>query len=160
MRSILLSSATAIVLLTSTARVAAADDAPCECSGCIDDDAVDLRREEAAADARATVGAQEAALGLALFIPAYAGGTAYAFVLPDRLASVDAIPIVGAIAAGARDRDHVNRAALFFSGGVQLIGAVVAIIGAATWARAQERRFSLAASGGPGHATVGLVGRW
>lgn len=79
-------------------------------------------------------------VGLAIFIPAYVIGTAYASTLPHSNHAVDSIPILGAILAGTRETSRDNHAALFFSAGVQLVGALVATLSAVELARVHDAR--------------------
>lgn len=97
-------------------------------------------------------------IGLALFIPAYVVGTAYASTLPHSVRAVDSIPIIGTIIAGTRETSRDNHAALFFSAGVQVVGALVATLSAIELARVHSDRleYSVTVTGDG----VALGGRW
>lgn len=98
------------------------------------------------------------AVGLALFVPAYVVGTAYASTLPGSVRPVESIPIIGTIIAGTRDTSRDNQAALFFSAGVQLVGALVAALSAVELASVRSQRYELSVEvTGNGAA---LTGRW
>jgi hypothetical protein len=98
------------------------------------------------------------AIGLALFIPAYVAGTAYAATLPGSVKPVDSIPIIGTILAGTRETSRDNHAALFFSAGVQVVGALVAALSAVELANVHSERCELSVEvTGNGAA---LTGHW
>jgi hypothetical protein len=98
------------------------------------------------------------AIGLALFIPAYVAGTAYAATLPGSVKPVDSIPIIGTIIAGTRETSRDNHAALFFSAGVQVVGALVAALSAVELANVHSERCELSVEvTGNGAA---LTGHW
>jgi hypothetical protein len=120
---------------------------PCDC-------------DAAALEADDRVSREALAIGLALFVPAYIAGTAYGWSLPGAIHSVDSLPIIGAIAAGARDREPVDHAALLFSGGVQLIGALVTAVAAIELANVRARRWTVTVSAMPGSALMTAKVRW
>jgi len=97
-------------------------------------------------------------IGLALFIPAYVVGTAYASTLPHSVRAIDSIPIIGTIIAGTRETSRDNHAALFFSAGVQVVGAIVAALSAVELARVHAARaeYTVTVTGDG----VALGGRW
>lgn len=97
-------------------------------------------------------------VGLAIFIPAYVIGTAYASTLPHSVRAVDSIPVLGAILAGTRETSRDNHAALFFSAGVQLVGAIVATMSIVELARVHHARgeWTVKVSG----EGVALAGSW
>jgi hypothetical protein len=98
------------------------------------------------------------AIGLALFVPAYVAGAAYASTLQGSVRAVDTIPVIGALIAGTREASRDNHAALFFSAGVQVIGSLVAVLSAVELAHAHSSRCEFAVSvTGQGAA---LSGRW
>src|SRR3954447_9570054 len=97
-------------------------------------------------------------IGLALFIPAYVAGTAYASTLPHSVRAVDSIPIIGALIAGTRETSRDNQAVLFFSAGVQVVGAIVAALSAVELARVRANRveYTVTVTGD----SLALAGRW
>ena len=98
------------------------------------------------------------AIGLALFIPAYVAGTAYAATLPGSMKVVDSIPIIGTIIAGTRESSRDNHAALFFSAGVQVVGGLVAALSAVELASVHSARCELSVEVTPNGAA--LKGTW
>lgn len=120
---------------------------PCACGGAA------LESEEHTARALLAV-------GLALLVPAYVAGTAYAYSLPGSVHAIDSLPIVGTIAAGVRDRERDNHSTLFFSGGVQIMGAFMAIVAAVQLGDIHERRWQLDVAAGPGTAGLAARVRW
>ena len=146
-----------LLLVTTAHRVSAAPDCTpppqAEATPCCP-----CRCDWAALNAQEHVARETLAVGLAVFIPAYIAGTAFAFSLPGSVRAVDALPIVGAIAAGVRDRRRDNHSALFFSGGVQIIGAFMAALAAVELADIHERRWQLV--DGPGTAGLSAQLRW
>jgi hypothetical protein len=145
----------ALLLITTAHRVRAAPDCappppslveappccPCAC------DWAGLKEQE-------RIARETLAVGLSIFVPAYIAGTAFAFSLPGSVRSVDSLPIVGALAAGVRDRRRDNHSALLFSGGVQIIGAFMAALAAVELADIHERRWQIDVAVGNG--TAGL----
>ena len=59
-----------------------------------------------------------------------------------------------------RDRERDNHAALYFAGGVQLIGAFLAVLAAVELADVHERRWSIDVGAGPGSARLSAQLRW
>ena len=99
-------------------------------------------------------------VGLALFVPAYVGGTAYAFSLPGSVRAVDSLPIVGAFSAGARNLERNNNSRLFSSGNVQVIGALLAVVAAVQLADIHERRWQVDVDVGSGNAGLSAQLHW
>jgi hypothetical protein len=140
------------LLLSGAAPGAARAQEPIDCAAvCCPCQQAALERDER--EAREGI-----AIGLALFIPAYVAGTAYASTLPGSVKPVDSIPIIGTIIAGTRETSRDNHAALFFSAGVQVVGALVAALSAVELANVHSERCELSvAVTGNGAA---LVGHW
>jgi hypothetical protein len=146
-----------VALLSATtiarpARAQPAGDAPCLCA-CEDPDA--LARDEH--EAREVLGAS-----LALFLPAWIGGTAYATTLPGTSRYFASLPIFGTTLAAARTGDRANQAALLFSTGVQAMGALLAIVSAVELHRVRLRTgdLALAAQAAPGALALSARLRW
>jgi hypothetical protein len=104
------------------------------CCTCADERALNNDAEEAQ---------QTLATAVALFVPAWAASTAYAWTLPGANRFLAGLPIAGAVEAGVRVGERANAAALFFAAGVQTMGVLLAVIGATEMHDVHLRRAAL-----------------